>query len=97
VLGSGEQIVADALPPHLALPREGSGFPVDIPGTGLDLEALLADVELRYIRLALDRAGGLQTRAAELLRLSFRQFRYKIQKHGIKTMRPGTLRPDDAH
>jgi two-component system response regulator PilR (NtrC family) len=96
VLGSGEQIVADALPPHLARPREGSGFPVDIPGTGLDLEALLADVELRYIRLALERAGGLQTRAAELLRLSFRQFRYKIQKHGIKTMRPGTLR-DDAH
>ena len=104
VLGSGEQIVAEALPPHLARPREGSEFPVDIPGTGLDLEALLADVELRYIRLALERAGGLQTRAAELLRLSFRQFRYKIQKHGIKTMRPGTrlgdaepLRPDDDH
>jgi len=50
----------------------------------VDLESLLAAVESRYIRLALDRAGGLQIRAAELLRLSFRQFRYKIHKHGLK-------------
>ena len=97
VLGSGEQIVAEALPPHLSRPREGGEFPVDIPPTGLDLEALLAEVELGYIRLALERAGGLQVRAAELLRLSFRQFRYKLQKHGIKSVRSGTLRPGETH
>jgi two-component system response regulator PilR (NtrC family) len=83
VLGSGEQIVPQALPPHLARPAERE-FPVDIPAGGMDLEGLLAAVESRYIRLALDRAGGLQVRAAELLQLSFRQFRYKIQKHGLK-------------
>ena len=97
VLGSGEQIVAEALPPHLIRPRDGGGFPVDIPATGLDLEELLADVELRYIRLALARAGGLQIRAAELLRLSFRQFRYKIQKHGLKAGRSGAPKADDSH
>ena len=32
--------------------------------------------------MALARTGGVQTRAAELLRVSFRQFRYKLQKHG---------------
>jgi len=84
VLGSGDQITPEALPPHLAQPAERGEFPVDIPAGGVDLESLLAAVESRYIRLALDRAGGLQIRAAELLRLSFRQFRYKIHKHGLK-------------
>jgi DNA-binding NtrC family response regulator len=84
VLGSGEQITPDSLPRHLAQPSEPGEFPVDIPAGGMDLEGLLAAVESRYIRLALDRAGGLQVRAAELLRLSFRQFRYKLQKYGLR-------------
>jgi two-component system response regulator PilR (NtrC family) len=84
VLGSGDQITAESLPVHLTQPVERGEFPVEIPAGGMDLEGLLAAVESRYIRLALDRAGGLQVRAAELLRLSFRQFRYKIQKHGLR-------------
>ena len=35
------------------------------------------------MQLALDRTGGVQTRAAELLRMTFRQFRYKLQKHSL--------------
>jgi two-component system response regulator PilR (NtrC family) len=97
VLGSGEQITDDALPPHLAQPRERGGFPVEIPAGGMDLEELLAAVESRYIRLALDRAGGLQVRAAELLRLSFRQFRYKIQKHGLKSRAHPSPKPGPAN
>jgi two-component system, NtrC family, response regulator PilR len=85
VLGSGDHITQDSLPPHLMQPPERGEFPVDIPAGGVDLEGLLAAVESRYIRLALDRAGGLQVRAAELLRLSFRQFRYKVHKHGLKS------------
>ncbi|HXU91404.1 MAG TPA: sigma-54 dependent transcriptional regulator [Methylomirabilota bacterium] len=85
VLGSGDHITQDSLPPHLMQPPERGEFPVDIPTGGVDLEDLLAAVESRYIRLALDRAGGLQVRAAELLRLSFRQFRYKVHKHGLKS------------
>ena len=84
VLGSGDHITAESLPAHLTQPVERGEFPVEIPAGGMDLEGLLAAVESRYIRLALDRAGGLQVRAAELLRLSFRQFRYKIQKHGLR-------------
>jgi transcriptional regulator with PAS, ATPase and Fis domain len=95
VLGSGEQIAADSLPPHLTRPAERGEFPVEIPAGGVDLEGLLASVESRYIRLALDRAEGLQVRAAELLRLSFRQFRYKIQKHGLKSRaQPPSAKPD---
>jgi len=96
VLGSGEQITAESLPPHLARPAERGEFPVEIPAGGMDLEELLAAVESRYIRLALDRAGGLQVRAAELLRLSFRQFRYKIQKHGLRSRAQAVAKPDLA-
>ena len=94
VLGSGEQITAESLPPHLAQPAERGEFPVEIPAGGMDLEELLAAVESRYIRLALDRAGGLQVRAAELLRLSFRQFRYKIQKHGLRSRAQAAAKSD---
>ena len=35
------------------------------------------------MRQALDRSGGVQTQAAELLRMSFRSFRYYARKAGI--------------
>ena len=49
---------------------------------------MLDRIEQRYIQLALERIGGVQTRAAELLRVSFRQFRYKLQKHSQRTPSP---------
>ena len=97
VLGNGEQIVLEALPAHLAEPRDAATVPVSMPASGIDLEAHLAKVESQYIKLALDRAGGLQVRAAELLKLSFRQFRYKTQKLGLKGPRSNPAKPDDGH
>ena len=73
-------------PLRSAPPAEARTF--DIPSTGVDLEATLADIEHRYIRRALERSGGIQSRAAELLGLTFRQFRYKLQKHGLRTRQP---------
>jgi two-component system response regulator PilR (NtrC family) len=89
VLGGGETLVADALPPHLLAPRSERDLGIEIPTAGMDLEATLARIENRYIRLALERSGWLQVRAAELLGLSFRQFRYKLQKHGLRAGRGG--------
>ena len=71
---------SDALPASVRQPRDRDELPVELPTEGLDLEATLDRIERRYIQLALDRVGGVQTRAAELLRVSFRQFRYKLQK-----------------
>jgi two-component system response regulator PilR (NtrC family) len=51
------------------------------PEQGVDLEALVDAFERRWIERALQHAGGVKTRAAELLGLSFRQFRYKLSKH----------------
>src|SRR3989449_3217085 len=81
VLGSGDTLEASALPPDLRRPRNVQEIPVEVPEEGLDLEATLSQIEQRYIQMALARTGGVQTRAADLLRVSFRQFRYKLQKY----------------
>ena len=81
VLGSGDMLEAEALPPDLNIMRDTQEVPVEIPPDGIDLEAMLDQIERRYLQMALSRTGGVQTRAAELLRVSFRQFRYKLQKH----------------
>ena len=83
VLGSGDFLSPESLPPQLRAPRNEQTVNVEIPSTGMDLEDTLTRLENRYIRLALERSGWLQVRAAELLGLSFRQFRYKLQKHSL--------------
>jgi two-component system response regulator PilR (NtrC family) len=52
---------------------------------GFSLEQHLQDVERQHLERALRQVGGVQTRAAELLGLSFRQFRYLAKKYGLKT------------
>jgi DNA-binding NtrC family response regulator len=86
VLGSGNLIDVDALPPDLRQPAASGGIAVDLPTGGLDLEATLARIEQRYIEMALERTSGVQTRAAELLKVSFRQFRYKLRKHSLRAL-----------
>ncbi|PYO48829.1 MAG: Fis family transcriptional regulator, partial [Candidatus Rokuibacteriota bacterium] len=93
VLGSGDFLSPDSLPPHLRAPRDEQTVNVEIPPTGMDLEGTLTRIENGYIRLALERSGWLQVRAAELLGLSFRQFRYKLQKHGLRGGRGGPKPP----
>lgn len=53
-------------------------------GPGFNLERHLQDIERSHLERALDRASGVQTRAADVLGLSFRQFRYLAKKHGLK-------------
>jgi DNA-binding NtrC family response regulator len=89
VLGSGDMLDVDALPPNLKGPRDAPDVPVEIPEHGLDLQATLDQIEQRYIQLALARTGGVQTHAAELLRVSFRQLRYKLQKYATRAASGG--------
>ena len=96
VLGSGEFLSPESLPPHLRAPRDEQAVSVEIPPAGMDLEDTLSRIEHRYIRLALERSGWLQVRAAELLGLSFRQFRYKLQKHGLRAGRGGPKPPPQS-
>ena len=53
-----------------------SATPIAEAGDGFNLERHLQDIERSHLERALERAGGVQTRAADVLGLSFRQFRY---------------------
>jgi two-component system response regulator PilR (NtrC family) len=90
VLGAGDMLGIDSLPESVRRERPVKGLDsVDLPEDGLDLEATLDAIESRYLQRALDRTGGVQTKAAELLKMTFRQFRYKLQKHHMMRKGPG--------
>jgi transcriptional regulator with PAS, ATPase and Fis domain len=95
VLGSGDTLAAEALPPGLLAPPASRDLAVELPPAGISLDDMLDQIERRYIELALERTGGVQTRAAELLGISFRQFRYKLQKHSPRAPRPPEPAPSD--
>ncbi len=84
VLGNGDVLDVAELPPDLGRSRDVADAPIDIPAGGVDLEQTLERIEQGYIAAALSRTGGVQTHAAELLGLTFRQFRYKLQKYGAR-------------
>ncbi len=72
-----------------ALPGPGAAsVPVGAQGLewpegGLDLERHVQDLERRYIAEALQRAGGVKVRAAGLLGMTFRSFRYYLKKYEV--------------
>ena len=51
---------------------------------GFDLEQHVQGIEREYIMEALKRSSGVKKNAAELLGLSFRQFRYLLKKYNIQ-------------
>jgi two-component system response regulator PilR (NtrC family) len=61
-----------------------SGPPgVALPPEGLDLERYIADIERSLLQSALRRSNGVQTKAAEILKLSYRSFRHLMKKYEL--------------
>ncbi|MBI4240991.1 MAG: sigma-54-dependent Fis family transcriptional regulator, partial [Candidatus Rokubacteria bacterium] len=83
VLGAGDILTVDALPESVRRERPPAWLDLELPSEGMDLETTLDQIEKRVLQVALDRTSGVQTRAAELLGMTFRQLRYKLQKHGL--------------
>jgi DNA-binding NtrC family response regulator len=54
----------------------------------MGLTAAVEGLERRMIKEALARAGGIQTRAAELLGVTERALRYKLRKYGLRGEEP---------
>ncbi|HEY5974972.1 MAG TPA: sigma-54 dependent transcriptional regulator [Geobacteraceae bacterium] len=85
-LALGAQVLSlDALPPQVSRFRadSGAGMCKGIPEAGMNLEAHLDGIEKHYLLQALERSGGVKKRAAELLGLTFRSFRYRLAKFGM--------------
>ena len=54
-----------------------------LPSAGFDLGEHVEQIERQYIAQALEKTGGRKTKAAELLGMSFRSFRYYMKKYDI--------------
>lgn len=82
VLTEGPKISVEDLPEVVRRPApDGPGIAID--GADLSVKRQGARLEKHLIQLALDRTGGNKTQAAELLDLSPRALRYKVQEYGI--------------
>jgi len=84
-LAESDQLGPETLP--AALRGEAQPLPAGAPsvelGEAFSLERHLDEAERRYLLEALRRAEGVKTRAAALLGLTFRSFRYRLAKHGL--------------
>jgi two-component system response regulator PilR (NtrC family) len=92
-LSASDVITATDFPDYLAGGRGASGHGIELPEDGMDLEATLERVRADLMSQALARTGGVQTKAAELLGMTFRSFRYYAKKAGLNS---GTGELDEA-
>ena len=60
-----------------------------IPPGGVDLQRLMDDYERSLLLEALQGGGFVKKRAAQLLGVSFRSFRYRLEKLGLEDPQPG--------
>ena len=82
-LETSEVLTTKSLPEQVLL---GSSIPelsYDLPEGGMPLEQHLEAIAKIFMLKALERAGGVQTQAAELLKMSFRSFRYYAKKYEL--------------
>ena len=82
-LEASEVLTTKSLPEHVLI---GSNIPemtFELPADGMSLERHLESIAKIFMLKALERAGGVQTQAAELLRMSFRSFRYYAKKYEL--------------
>ncbi len=88
-LESGREISMRVLPDRIAgysgtSSAGGLGAQsADFPTEGVDFEKEIAEAERRYLQAALEKAGGVRTRASDLLKISYRSFRHYAKKHNL--------------
>ena len=79
-----EQIQPESLPGDVRQgPAQDAEDPIQIPQSGLDLEEHLEERRKRFMELAMERTGAVQTHAAEMLGMTFRSFRYFAKKYEL--------------
>ena len=97
VLSSGSRIGADLIPDYV---RSAPRFHIPrfvVPPEGISFKDVITDVEKRLIESTLEAAGGVQKRAAELLKIKPTTLNEMIKRYDIGTRRKkGNASSDDA-
>jgi DNA-binding NtrC family response regulator len=87
VLTTGPRVGAELIPDHV---RKAGEFDVPdfvVPPEGISFKDVTSDFEKRLIESTLEAAGGVQKRAAELLRVKPTTLNEMIKRHGIRPRR----------
>src|SRR5881398_2171679 len=85
-LETGKEISVRVLPDRIlgyAEAPRGTSQGVEIPEEGVDFEKVVAATERVYLQAALEKAGGVRTRASEFLKITYRSFRHYAKKHSL--------------
>jgi two-component system response regulator PilR (NtrC family) len=88
-LETGPEISLRVLPDRIAgysssiTSATGAASELTFPPEGLDFEKEIAEAERRYLQVALEKSGGVRTKAADLLKISYRSFRHYAKKHNL--------------
>jgi two-component system response regulator PilR (NtrC family) len=76
-------LTTKSLPEHVLLGGAIPDMTFELPPEGISLENHLEGIGKFFMLKALERSGGVQTQAAELLKMSFRSFRYYAKKYDL--------------
>ena len=82
-LETSEVLTTKSLPEHVLLGGRIPDATFELPAEGISLQDHLEAIGKIFMLKALERSGGVQTQAAELLRMSFRSFRYYAKKYEL--------------
>ena len=87
-LETGPEISLRVLPDRIAGYASGSsagpaGAHTAFPPEGVDFEKEIAEAERHYLQAALEKSDGVRTRAADLLKITYRSFRHYAKKHNL--------------
>ena len=84
-LETSEWLGIDGLPYHMMQRQSFNALAddMDVPEEGLELEVMVERLERNLLRKALRRTGGVRKQAADLLGISFRSIRYRLDKYDL--------------
>ncbi len=84
LLADKGEITIEDVPLEILRLSEDAKHISDLTKEGMDLDRFIEDIEKKYLLNALEITDGNKTEAARLLNLSFRSFRHRLSKYGIK-------------
>jgi DNA-binding NtrC family response regulator len=87
VLAPGREIGVDLIPEQVRFNREFKDSEFVVPPEGIPLREVLSNAERRWIESALEAAGGVQKRAAELLFIKPTTLNEMIKRYDIRPRR----------
>jgi two-component system response regulator PilR (NtrC family) len=84
LLTEKEEITPAELPSEILGYTDNTKEIPELTESGIDIDAIIGDLEKRYLLKALEKSGGVKKEAARLLNLSFRSFRHRLSKYEIR-------------